>query len=289
MVMFVSKIILVAYVLSPIVNANNKDWWQVNPVLISENGSSVCSLQQKRGFEAIRATVNVSLSSVYELRQCGDGPWYKVACLNMSDPSQSCPSSWREYRTGSGIRACGRFAMGCVGTFYTTNRLYSRVCGRVIGYQVASPDAFNTVTPAQNLNQAYADGVSITYGSPRTHIWTYSAGVTEGTHHVPQADCPCAVSSSERKAVPTFIGNNYYCESGNGIPSEFDFAGHLYHNDPIWDGKLCEGQCCTRKSPPWFSVMLNSPTAADIEVRICGDQTVCDEDTPIAMMELYVQ
>ena len=130
----------------------------------------------------------------------------------------------------------------------------------------------HTVTPARNLNQVYADGVSITYGSPRTRIWTYSAGVTEG-----------------RKAAPTFIGNNYYCESGNGIPSEFDFTGHLYDSDPIWDGKLCEGQCCTRKSPPWFSVMLNSPTAADIEVRICGDQTVCDEDTPIAMMELYVQ
>ena len=60
---------------------------------------------------------------------------------------------------------------------------------------------------------------------------------------------------TERKAASTFIGNNYYCESGNGIPSEFDFAGHLYDNDPIWDGKLCEGQCCTRKSPPWFSVM----------------------------------
>ena len=72
--------------------------------------------------------------------------------------------------------------MGCTGTFYSTGQQYSKVCGRIIGYQVASPDAFNTVTPAQNLNQVNADGVSITYGLPRIHIWTFSAGITEGTH-----------------------------------------------------------------------------------------------------------
>ena len=29
--------------------------------------------------------------------RCGDGPWHRVAYLNMSDPSQQCPSAWREY------------------------------------------------------------------------------------------------------------------------------------------------------------------------------------------------
>ena len=292
MAMIFTKIVTVLVVcgFSLLVNAN-QHWWRVNPVIIPRNVSSTCSLQEKQGFQTIKATVNTSLSNVYSLVvQCGDGPWYKVACLNMSDPSQACPPNWREYRTARGVRACGRFAMGCIGTFYLTGRQYSKVCGRIIGYQVASPDAFNTVTPAQNLNQVYADGVSITYGSPRTHMWTYSAGVTEGTHQVPQADCPCAVGASQRKVAPAFIGNNYYCESGNGITSQFDFAGHLYDGDPIWDGELCEGQCCRNgKSPPWFSVNLRNPTTDDIEVRICGDQTVCDEDTPIALMELYVQ
>ena len=30
---------------------------------------------------------------------CGDGLWYRVAYLNMSDPSQQCPSPWRMYGT----------------------------------------------------------------------------------------------------------------------------------------------------------------------------------------------
>ena len=34
---------------------------------------------------------------------------------------------------------------------------------------------------------------------------------------------------------------------------------------------------------------LPSSTTDDIEVGICGDQSISDEDNPIALMELYVQ
>ena len=36
---------------------------------------------------------------------CGPGVWKQVAYLNMSDPSQQCPSAWREYklRVASGL------------------------------------------------------------------------------------------------------------------------------------------------------------------------------------------
>ena len=47
---------------------------------------------------------------------------------------------------------------------------YSQVCGRIIGYQVGHPQALFS-----NLNiidGSYVDGVSLTYGSPRQHIWT---------------------------------------------------------------------------------------------------------------------
>ena len=37
--------------------------------------------------------------------RCGPGLWQRVAFLNMSDPSEQCPSAWREY---SGVRVCGR-------------------------------------------------------------------------------------------------------------------------------------------------------------------------------------
>ena len=63
----------------------------------------------------------------------------------MTEPSQQCPSARREYNT-SGVRACGRpesSTGSCDAVFYYSNRQYSRVCGRIIGYQVASPGAFD--------------------------------------------------------------------------------------------------------------------------------------------------
>ena len=246
--------------------------------------------------ELIRNCVSSSLVNYSALEYyCGKGLWHRIAHLNMTDPSQQCPSNWREYHDiASGIRACGRFGIGCPGVFYPVSHQYSRVCGRIIGYQVASPGAFHIVytTPPEDINDIYVDGISVTYGSPRMHIWTLAAGVTEGMQQgIPQADCPCAVSDpSSRRPAPDYVGNNYYCESGNLNPTGGWIFGHLYSQDPLWDGEQCEGQCCSNgKSPPWFSVELASPTVEDIEVRICGDQNLFDEDTPIALLELFVQ
>ena len=59
---------------------------------------------------------------------------------------------------------------------YYTNRRYSRVCGRIIGFQVASPDAFGRF----NYNNGRdLDGVIISHGAQQDHIWSFAAGVTE--------------------------------------------------------------------------------------------------------------
>ena len=62
-------------------------------------------------------------------------------------------------------------------------------------------------------------------------------------------------------------------------------------NDPLWDGKNCEGTCCSNgKSPPWFSVELSSQTTEDIEARICADEHSDDnEDVFIELLEIYIQ
>ena len=229
---------------------------------------------------------------------CGPGEWYQVAHLNMSDISQQCPSAWREYNT-SGVRACGRPTTdigSCPATFYPTGRQYNKVCGRIIGYQLASPGAFRIYIAPDSIDDIYVDGVSVTYGMPRMHIWTYAAGITEGqSTYDHRSDCPCSLNdslSSFREYPPDFVGTNYYCESGNINPTGFYnyIPGHLYAEDPVWDGQHCEGTCCSNgKSPPWFSVELPNPTSDNIEVRICGDQDTTDEDTPIALLELYVQ
>ena len=214
---------------------------------------------------------------------CGPGLWYRVAHLNMSDPTQQCPYVWRDY-SQSGIRACGRPVSsngGCATNCYLISNQYSRVCGRVIGYQVDSPDAFRRISNKEDF-----DGVNITSGVQCHHVWSYVSGVSERQPSHPTAACPC--STTIRGGPPPAIGDNYYCESGN--PTDRRQANHIYTEDKLWDGLQCEERCCSSTmTPPWFSVQLPAPTTDIIEVSICCDQGTNDEDTPIELLEIYVQ
>ena len=234
--------------------------------------------------EIISARISVSDISLESQSQCGPGLWRRVAYLDMTDPSQQCPSAWREYNT-SGVKACGRPANStgsCATEFYCTNHQYSQVCGRIIGYQVASPDAFSRFYN----NFRDLDGVIISHGAQQEHIWSYTAGLTERGSRRTVSNCPCSTVAGAQP--PTNIGDNYYCESGN--PTNTFEDGQLYSNDPLWDGHQCEGTCCTgTKSPPWFSVQLPAPTTDFIEVSICCDEDTMNEDTPVELIEIYVQ
>ena len=229
------------------------------------------------------------LASLQIQSNCGPGQWHRVAYFNMSDPNQQCPPDWREYNT-SRIRACGRQTGGCTSKIYTINdRLYSKVCGRALGYQYGHTDVF--YGRQVNINSNYVDGLSITHGTPRTHIWTFAAGISQnlipGIEHFA---CPCLIADSgfRRQIPPQYVGNNYFCESGN--PTNIAFQTRLYASDPLWDGEQCEGQCCNNgTSPPWFSVELPNPTTDNIEVRICGTDIPDNEDIPINLLELYIQ
>ena len=68
---------------------------------------------------------------------CGSSGWMRVAHLNMTDPSEQCPSGFRFY-SESGVRACGRHTLtrGCqVSVQFPTHDVpFSDVCGRVTGY-----------------------------------------------------------------------------------------------------------------------------------------------------------
>ena len=53
------------------------------------------------------------------------------------------------------------------------------------------------------------DGVSLTYGRPQKHVWTFVCRITENCHDI--HSCPCNVNSKSK--VTDFIENHYYCES----------------------------------------------------------------------------
>ena len=72
------------------------------------------------------------------------------------------------------------------------------MCSRVIGYQVASPDAFNTEVSYTSIDHFYVDGISITHGSPRKHIWTYAGGISDHDTDSPSITSSCHVKLQEQ-------------------------------------------------------------------------------------------
>lgn len=265
---------------------------EMAPVTVRSESTCPTAEQRQNTTDTIRKSVQLLLFNRSYVPQCGSGQWYRVTHLDMTDPTQQCPSVWREYNT-NGVRACGRPSTGSSsqpGLFYPTSVEYRKVCGRAIGFQVATPDAFID-TFRRTIDQVYMDGLSITYGSPRQHIWSFVAGVTDKQGATGPWMCPCVNPNHPQNVEPqSFVGNDYYCESGKESDSYTPRV--MITEDPIWDGQNCdrEGECCgSGKTPPWFSVQLSSPSTDDIEVRILGDESTDNEDTPIQILEIFVQ
>ena len=223
---------------------------------------------------------------------CGSGGgWTRLAYLNMSDATQNCPSGFRLYQSG-GVRACGRPVTNsgsCVSVQFPSNGIsYSQVCGRVVGYQYNSPDAVfdGHGSNHNNLNGDYIDGVSITHGSPRQHVWSLIAGVTQLENHV--FSCPCLNGSVQQ--IQSFIGSHSFCESGN--PAKIPTSA-LYTSDPLWDGQGCgsnETACCSVPGLPWFHRDYGNTTTTDyLELRVCGDEGTVNEDVPVGYYEIYIK
>ena len=242
---------------------------------------------------------------------CGSGGgWTRLGYLDMTDATVNCPSGFRLHQSG-GVSACGRATSSvgsCVSVQFPSNGIsYSQVCGRVVGYQWGSPDA---VYPGRYQNEAYGsvidsshndidsyyvDGVSITRGSPRQHVWTLIAGYNEASNYSHTNDgrlnCPCSQGSPQNSTLQSFIGNDYFCESGNPA-TDGSWQQIFYTSDPLWDGKGCgslEGDCCTAPDLPWFNKVLNRNTTNFLELRVCGDDGTANEDVPVSYYELYVK
>ena len=252
------------------------------------------------GYYTIQAP-NGSLISVYcdmEGSNCdGNGGWMRVGYIKMSKPGATCPPGLTLHLYNNidhGL--CGRpvSSSGSLASvfFSTYGVVYNKVCGQVIGYQYGSPDGFppnlggGVIVHNPNIDNIYVDGVSITYGSnPRKHVWTLGVGVFDYSACVDC--CPCNTNSTGT-TVPSFVGRDYYCESG--IASEV-LNSVLYPNDPLWDGQQCgglEGLCCTNPKMPWFLKTLDENTTEDIELRMMGSEGTDNEDTPIDILELYI-
>ena len=225
---------------------------------------------------------------------CGSGGgWTRLAYLDMSDATQNCPSGFRLYQSLiGGVRACRRpvtSSGSCASVQFPSNGIsYSQVCGRVVGYQYASPDASRVPNGNDRyvIDSYYIDGVSITMGPPpRRHVWSLMAGNSEQQNSA--TNCPC--NNGSNVVVQSFIGNNYFCESGNPLRYQLPF---LYSSDPLWDGQNCgslEASCCLAPNLSWFHRKFNTSTTDYLELRVCGNAGTNYEDVPVSFFEIYMK
>ena len=216
----------------------------------------------------------------------------RVAHVNMSNHTHQCPGGFVEWN-GNGRRLCTADS-GSQGCFPHTFPLpggppYAHVCGRILAYQNRTPNAFfaHHVDRSLSIDEAYVDGISLTHGSsPRSHVWTFAAALDETLGHL--SGCECSNSNvTETAEVPSFVGSHYFCDTGSRGSVTFRFYG----GDPLWDGSGCgpESSCCSFNSPPWFYRQLATPTTDGLEMRVCRDSGVINEDTPFEVVELYVR
>ena len=177
--------------------------------------------------------------------------------------------------------ACGIVTVHEYVIFPTSNIRYSRVCGRIM---VALMHLESEQAPVLTLHNV--DGVSLTYGNPRQHIWTFAAALDQSVYNDSSSYCPCINSTLQNINPPSFVGDDYFCDTGMDMNDRYSWP-----RDPMWDGAGCGSRntCCDFNTPPWFYKQLPDPTTDDIEMRACRDEIRDNENIAIVIIEIFVQ
>ena len=230
--------------------------------LLASNGSSL-----KRYCDMTRTCKGVS------------GGWMRVASLDMRLSSSECPSGLCDTNSPRTCRRC-RSTGDVLSETYSVGVPYSRVCGRVIAYQIGTPNG-------------YADdqsgGIHLTYGDQEEYIWAFIAALQDVPDQFDITVCPCMNPVSFRSPYPLKnFGDFYFCDAA---PVKLARPGVFYRRDPLWDGSGCRltNLCCSFNNPPWFLRELSRTTSADIKMTLRLDNNRDTEDIAIEIIDIYVQ
>ena len=259
---------------------------RISPLAIPRDPSVPIRLSQCPSNDSSRESRdmlrNITRPIIYDASislTCGPGKWERVFYLNASASDLLlCPDDWNIVTDP--VSGCGGMSASCSSAFSDSiDTAYSKVCGRIIGEGVMSPDAFHLSLNDSTVEGNYLDGVSITHGASgsRTHIWSFGAGHLAGGGLVSR--CPCDNNNrTDAPLPPAEVGDNFFCDRADGF-------------DPLWTGESCTNTnpCCSFNNPPYFSVQLPAATTDRIELRICTDQDEGDEAVLVLFSEVYVQ
>ena len=222
------------------------------------------NLSYASGNYIVRSSTGVLRSVYCDMNRTFGGNstgWMRVAELDVNN----CPPGLRP-ETANSVDTCVVIEdnAGCTEIVYPVyNIKYTNVTGQVRGYQIRTCDGFVSFNdgpgpPSSGFGYNYLDGVSIsTNGS---HVWSFAAG------------CNCM----NTRMKPAFIDHHYSC------------GGEEFYMGGIFPDLLWMSQQCGENSV-WFYRRLAAPTATDIRVRICRDQSRMDEDLAVKTLELYIQ
>ena len=103
------------------------------------------------------------------------GGWMKIASLNMTTAGSTCPPGLRTLQEPQPLCAMNTDGPGCSSTMFSLQGIeYSRVCGKIIGYQQKTVDAFHpySVGSHNTIDSIYVDGISLTHAwqPSQTHL-----------------------------------------------------------------------------------------------------------------------
>ena len=100
----------------------------------------------------------------------------------------TCPCRWTRQKSH-----CTAKSADCYSVYFpASSTTYSKICSRIVGYVKGGMDGFypsahdhgkvngyTPVTSSRSLDGVYVNGISITSGDSRKHVWTYAVGLSD--------------------------------------------------------------------------------------------------------------